>query len=324
MAFARSAQRPERIFAAEAVVSAIPSIQPRAFAGAPGSVARNAGRSGTIISEETSVRKETQPSRTTVGGSRFDARESGRMSLFSTRAFILKLDPLSEKDLAASFLTEQGGVVRAAVRGARGKSRRSASLQLLSEVAVTLYRKEGAELARLDALELVTSAFDLASREETAMLLPYLAESALTFVPEAEPGGEVYRLVRHVLDALREGVPRALASRYFETWLLRFAGLLPEDGVCAACGEALPGGGVRLDPEIPGFVSPECAGRGAISVPASARALLAAFRKGSLKSLAARPPDSAALATLDEVAREVRRRFLGHELKSYRFLGALG
>jgi DNA repair protein RecO len=246
------------------------------------------------------------------------------MSLLSTRAFILKLDPLSEKDLAASFLTEQGGVVRAAVRGARGKSKRAASLQLLSEVAVTFYRKEGAELARLDALELVTSAFDLALREETAMLLPYLAESALTFVPEAEPGDEVYRLVRHVLDALRKGAPPVLASRYFEAWLLRFAGLLPEDGTCASCGEALPEGGVRLDPEIPGFVSPECAGRGAMPFPASARALLAAFRKSSLDSLAARRPDPAALETLDEVAREVRRRFLGHELKSYRFLGVLG
>jgi len=246
------------------------------------------------------------------------------MSLLSTRAFILRLDPLSEKDLAVSFLTERDGVVRAAVRGARGKSKRAASLQLLSEVAVTFFRKEGAELARLDALELVSSAYDLASRAETAMLLPYLAESALTFVPEAEPGGEVFRLVRHVLGALREGAPSDLASRYFETWLLRFAGLLPEDGLCASCGEALPAGGVRLDPEIPGFVSPECAGRGAIPVPASARALLAAFRKGSLESLGRRRSDPSALATLDEVAREVRRRFLGHELKSYRFLGALG
>lgn len=190
-------------------------------------------------------------------------------------------------------------------------------------MAATFYRKEGAELARLDGLELVTSAFDLASREETAMLLPYIAESALTFVPEAEPGDEIYRLVRHVLDALRDGAPATLAARYFEAWLLRFAGLLPEDGVCAACGEPLPEGSVRLDPEIPGFISSECARRGAILVPAAARALLPAFRKGSLKSLAARRIEPSALAVLDEVAREIRRRFLGHELKSYCFLRTL-
>jgi DNA repair protein RecO len=245
------------------------------------------------------------------------------MSLLATRAFILRLDPLSEKDLVGAFLTESDGVVRAAVRGARGKSKKAASLQLLSEVAVTFFRKEGAELARLEAVELVRSAFDLATRPETAMLLPYIAESAAIFVPEAEPGDEVFRLVRHVLTALREGTPAGLAARYFEAWLLRFAGLLPDDVVCAACGDRLPPGGVRLDPEIPGFVSPECAGRATIPVPASARALLAAFRKGSLPAVAARRADAAALGALDEVAREVRRRFLGHELKSYRFLGSL-
>ncbi len=246
------------------------------------------------------------------------------MSLLATRAFILKLDPLSEKDLVGAFLTERDGLVRAAVRGARGKSKRAASLQLLSEVAATFFRKEGAELARLEGVELVRSSFDLATRPETAMLLPYLAESAAVFVPEAEPGDEVFRLVRHVLDALRQGVPSPLAARYFEAWLLRFAGLLPDDSACAACGERLAPGAARLDPEIPGFVSPECADRGAIPVPASARALLAAFRRGSLTELAHRGADAAALGTLDEMAREVRRRFLGHELKSYRFLGSLG
>jgi len=246
------------------------------------------------------------------------------MSLSTTRGFILRLDPLSEKDLVAAFLTERDGVVRAAVRGARGATKRAATLQLLSEVAVTFFRKEGADLARLDAIELVRSAFDLASREETAMLLPYVAESAATFVPEAEPGDEVYRLVRHVLSALRSGVPAALAARYFEAWLLRFAGLLPDDVSCAACGGPLSPGSVRLDPEIPGFVSPECAGRGTIPVPEPARSLLAAIRKGSLPEVAAHPADAGAVAVLDEVAREVRRRFLGHELKSYRFLGALG
>jgi DNA repair protein RecO len=246
------------------------------------------------------------------------------MSLLVTRAFILRLDPLSEKDLVGAFLTERDGVVRAAVRGARGKTKRAASLQLLTEVAATFFRKEGADLARLDGLELVKSAFDLATRPATAMLLPYIAESVATFVPESEPGDEVFRLVRHVLDALSEGAPPPLSARYFEAWLLRFAGLLPEDSSCAACGELLPPGGVRLDPQIPGFVSPECAGRGAISVPPAARALLAAIRKGSLPDVAARRPGAEAVDALDEIAREVRRRFLGHELKSYRYLGSLG
>jgi DNA repair protein RecO len=247
------------------------------------------------------------------------------MSLVSTKAFILRLDPLSEKDLVAAFLTEDHGVVRAAVKGARGKSRKAAALQLLTEVSVTYFRREGADLARVDGLEIVKSSFPLAARPEAAMLLPYLAESVLTFVPESELGSDVYRLTRHVLDALEQGVDASLAARYFEVWLLRFAGLLPEDGACAACGAPLAAGPARLDPEIPGFVSEECAGPRTISVPAHARALLAALKRSKLTTLGgAKGVAPATLDALEELSREVRRRFLGHELKSYRFLRSLG
>ncbi len=211
------------------------------------------------------------------------------MALVSTTAFILKLDPLSEKDLVAAFLTKDHGVVRAAVRGARGRSKRAAALQLLTELSLTYFRKEGADLARVDGLEIVRSAFDLAANASAAMLLPYMAESALTFVPESELGGDVYRLVRHVLDALEAGAPAPLATRYFETWLLRFAGVLDEE-----------------------------------EAPEAARKALAAVRKHPLSVLAARPPAPGALDALEDFVREARRSFLGHELKSYRFLGALG
>ncbi len=211
------------------------------------------------------------------------------MALVSTTAFILKLDPLSEKDLVAALLTRDHGVVRAAVRGARGKSRRAAALQLLTEVAVTYFRREGADLARVDSLEIARSAFGLAADPGAAMLLPYIAESALTFVPESEQGDEVYRLVRHVLDALEAGVPAPLAARYFEVWLLRFAGVLDEQ-------EATP----------------------------AARALLDAMKEKPLPDLARRPPPAGALDAVEDLVREARRAFLGHELRSYRFLGALG
>ena len=210
------------------------------------------------------------------------------MSLVSTTAFILKLDPLSEKDLVAALLTKDHGVVRAAVRGARGRSKRAAALQLLTEVSLTYFRREGADLARVDDLEIVASAFGLASRAETAMLLPYIAESALTFVPESELGGEVFRLVRHVLDALGAGVAAPLAARYFEVWLLHFAGILAED-----------------------------------EAPEGARVLIRVMKRLPLAALARTPPAPEALFALESLTREARRAFLGRELRSYRFLGAL-
>lgn len=190
---------------------------------------------------------------------------------------------------------------------------------------MTLFQKEGSDLARADGLELVRSAFGLASRAETAMLLPYLAESLSTFLPEAEAAPAAYRLVRHVLDALETGAPADLSARYFEAWLLRLAGLLPGGSECAACGRDLSTGGARFDPELPGLVGSECASPGAAPVAGPALRLLAEIRRCRLDDLARREAgDAASLRALEGLLREVRRRFLGHELKSHRFLDTLG
>lgn len=234
----------------------------------------------------------------------------------------MKLDALSEKDLVAALLTKDHGVVRAAVKGARGRTKRAAALQILTEVEATYFRREGADLARLQDVEIVASSFELATRSETAMLLPYIAESALTFVPESEPGGDVYRLVRHVLDALAAGTEAALAARYFEVWLLFFAGLLPEAKECALCGEPLGTDAARLQPEIPGFTHAACAPPGSLPVSEAMLRLLASFRHARLTALP--PAERRSLDDLEGLTREVRRRFLGHELKSYRFLRSLG
>jgi DNA repair protein RecO len=207
------------------------------------------------------------------------------MALVSSTAFVLRLDPISEKDLAVSILTRGRGVVRGVVRGARGNARKASALQLLTEVSVTIYRREGADLARFDSIEIVRSAFHLAARAETAMLLPYLAEHLLTFVPDSDPGEEIYRLTRHVLDALSEGADADLAARYFEVWLLRFAGLLP-------------------DPE---------------GIPQAARDVVAAVQRSPLPRVPEFPQE--ALREAEAFCRDLRREFLGHELKSYRFLG---
>lgn len=245
------------------------------------------------------------------------------MALVSTTAFVLKVDPLSERDLVTALLTRDHGVVRAAVKGARGRSRRGAALQTLNEIAATYFRREGAELARLDAAEVLRTSYELAGTPGAAMLLPYVAESALTFVPESEPGTEVYRLVRHVLDALLSGADPSLAARYFEVWLLRLSGVLPEGETCASCGEGIGPGEARMDAQAPGICHAACARRPVLLVGDDARRLLREIRRSPLPALAPPPPPEA-LATVEAVAREARRSFLGHELKSYRLLGLLG
>jgi hypothetical protein len=61
-----------------------------------------------------------------------------------------------------------------------------------------------------------------------------------------------------------------------------------------------------------------------VPVAAAALRLLAEFRRCKLVDLARRDAgDAGSLRALEGLLREVRRRFLGHELKSHRFLDTL-
>src|SRR4051794_32136346 len=64
----QSLSAPENILVIDAVPSAIPSIRPTSAALAPSVETRNTGSSAWIISEETSMKSETNPSAQTVRG----------------------------------------------------------------------------------------------------------------------------------------------------------------------------------------------------------------------------------------------------------------
>jgi len=159
--------------------------------------------------------------------------------------FVLRVQPLGEADKIVTFLTREDGKLRAVARSARKSRRRfGSSLELWSRVGLTLFEKEGLDLARIDGCDLLESAYRLQEDLETAYLLAYLAEVTDLFARERQAEPHFYRLLDTLLRALREGLPRALAARYFETWTLRLHGVLPDLERCGACGAYLAAGGV--------------------------------------------------------------------------------
>jgi DNA repair protein RecO len=106
-----------------------------------------------------------------------------------------------------------------------------------------LYEKEGEDLARVDACDLLESAYRLQEDLETAYLLAYTAELADLFARERQPEPHFFRLLGSLLQALRAGLPRLLAARYLETWTLRLHGLLPDPRACSACNASLAAAG---------------------------------------------------------------------------------
>jgi recombinational DNA repair protein (RecF pathway) len=272
------------------------------------------------------------------------------VSLHTAEAILLDVRDLHDRDRIVEFLTRERGRLSGVAKGSRTKhSRFAGQLQPLARVRITWFEKEGRELVRVSDVALLRPAARLQADLEGILLGSYLVEHVLVFAQENEPADLFFRLLDSTLEALLAGADRDLAARYFETWVLRLAGVFPVPTECPACGrpfggESLGAGGeapVEPDEEAPreavlppsgeGLVCIECAGGDPGPPPAAPPGSLPAgpdvlgfLRRTGRESLvrlaAKRPPEARTLRRVEELAARVRRTFLQTELKSYRVL----
>jgi DNA repair protein RecO (recombination protein O) len=182
------------------------------------------------------------------------------MPPITSDALVLRTYKLGETSKIVVLLTRERGKVRAVAKGARGaRSRYQSALEPLSEVRAGLHGRQGAELLRLGACELIRSAFLVGGREpESRLALSYFAELLDAFSQEGEAEDAVYRLALAVLRAVEEGASTEALARYLEAWLLRLHGLYPALDRCASCGGRLAGPGLLYHRLSHGFVCPAC------------------------------------------------------------------
>ena len=167
------------------------------------------------------------------------------MPLRETEAIVLRTYRLAEADKIASLFTRQWGRLRAVAKGARRtKSRFGAALEPLSHVRVFIFEREGRDLLHLDSAELIESFFDMQRDYRVQLAAQYLAEVAERMVPEREVNERLFRLFLAVLRSLKSSGEVTRPLLYFDYWLLRLAGFLPDFVHCQACGHELgPEGG---------------------------------------------------------------------------------
>jgi len=159
------------------------------------------------------------------------------MPLVETEGLVLKSYNLAEADKIVIFLTRDHGVVRGVAKGAkRPKSRFGSGLEIFSVVKLTYFQKEVVELVSIREAELQRSCFEAASNPEFLQKFSYLSDLLISFAPPHDPNETLYRMVRACLDAAKED-PAALAALgfYFEIWLLRLGGYLPDWSRCNDC-----------------------------------------------------------------------------------------
>jgi DNA repair protein RecO (recombination protein O) len=166
------------------------------------------------------------------------------MPLFETESLVLKSYNLAEADRIVVFLTREAGLVRGVAKGAkRMKSRFGSMLEPFSTVNLEYFQKEDRELVSIRHVDLVRSCFDEASEPEILHTFSYIADLLISFVPPHDPNETLYRMVRACLDSgCRTPEDIAAIRLYFEIWLLRLGGYLPDWTHCDACKNELSAG----------------------------------------------------------------------------------
>ena len=162
------------------------------------------------------------------------------MPLVETESLVLKSYNLAEADRIVVFLTRDHGIVRGVAKGARRlKSKFGSSLELFSRVQLEYFQKEERELVSIQQVDLIRSSFDFASSPEFLQTFSYLADLLTSIVPPHDPNEKLYRMLKACIDAADSGSDLGAIRFYFELWLLKLGGYLPDWSVCNICNREL-------------------------------------------------------------------------------------
>jgi DNA repair protein RecO (recombination protein O) len=162
------------------------------------------------------------------------------MPLRETEAIILRTYRLGEADKIVSVFTRQWGRLRAVATGARRpKSRYGSTLEPLSYVRLWLFERENRDLLRMNSAELMESFFDMQKEYRVQIAAQYVSEVAERFLSEREVNERAFRLMLAVLRAFKRSREVNRPLLYFNFWLLRLEGFLPDLEHCLECGRQL-------------------------------------------------------------------------------------
>jgi DNA repair protein RecO (recombination protein O) len=159
------------------------------------------------------------------------------MALTETESLVLKTYNLAEADRIVVLLTRDHGVIRGVAKGAkRLKSKFGSGLEPFSVVRASYFEKEGQELVSIQRVDLVQSNFAVASNPDFLQKFSYLCDLLITFSPPNDPNETLFRMVKACIETGAAEAGNLLSTGvYFELWLLRLAGYLPDWTRCEQC-----------------------------------------------------------------------------------------
>lgn len=163
------------------------------------------------------------------------------MAIVVTEGLVLRTYNLSEADKIVVVLTPRHGLIRGVAKGARRlKSRFGSTLEPCSVVGFEFYQKEDRELVTIRDAELIKSYFAHSPSPELFSTFSYFAEVLSLFAPPAEPNERLFKMSRVCIESLAaDPQNRDALTLYFEIWVLKLGGFLPDWSRCGICDRRL-------------------------------------------------------------------------------------
>src|SRR6516165_869324 len=209
------------------------------------------------------------------------------MSLKQSEAIVLRTYPLREADLLVTLFTRAEGKVRGVARSAkRSKRRFGGALEPLTWVRAYYDDRESQDLARLDSCDILESPLSSTVDYPRVVALEHIAETLNELLPDREANDAIFRLAISVLRQLRNG-SIWMPLTYFQLWLVRLVGFLPELSACSNCGQSLNGSRAFYHALADGLMCPQHKRLASSELTPESRALAERMFRAPLESFAA-------------------------------------
>jgi DNA repair protein RecO (recombination protein O) len=203
-----------------------------------------------------------------------------------SEALILRTYPFHEADLLVTVFTRAEGKIRGVAKAAkRSKRRFGGALEPLTYVVAHWEEKPKQELVRLDSCDILASPLVTEMTYPRVVALSYVAEVLDQLLPDHEPSDDIFRLALSVVRHLQNGSVW-MPLTYFDLWIVRLIGLLPDLSHCTACGLALNGSRAFFHPLADGLLCASDKRLASHEISADSRAMAAEMFRAPLENFA--------------------------------------
>jgi len=236
------------------------------------------------------------------------------MSLRESEAIVLRTYPMREADLLVTLFTRVEGKVRGVARSAKKSKRRfGGALEPLTYVRAFYDVRERQELVRLDACEVLESPLASEVSYARAVALGHIAELLDELLPDRESNDAIFRLTLSVLHVLT-GPEIWMPVTYFELWLTRLVGFLPELSECVVCGRNLNGSRAWFHALADGLMCADDKRLASSEISPESRALAALMFRAPVETFASPPWLRTQAADLRKFLMQILQRHLEKKL----------